>query len=693
MAVGEGKFQLYTSITPPLKAGEWRLVAKQNMTAEFSSGTSSSEDLDSDDLKVDTANINFRVRSPRYLMPPDQILSTFPPANSFGSYGSRLPQVVIKRRTLPWERELNGTPAQTPWLALVLIAEGEARLETGVDVADCVTPGVSLDGIADVEKGNCLVIRKSMINKIFPTREDVSLLAHAREVDIYDTELMMGDDDGFLAVVISNRLPLPAKDENGEEVPVKYLACLINLEGQFNTLLEKSPDPAPVLSTTFPLKEMQYIANAVRDDHLVMGTASAKDRLNLKLGDGEAGGGGPAPLAAAGPVGSVATGVKSGAAAASGAMPGAHSSQWSSRQLAKLSSTDVALQMAKDFRHVKTDGFQLLDPEHRFPVLLHWSFTTTGSTTFRSLMKGLDSRLLGDVGDEPTDLTGRLPLEVVESGHVGLAHKTREGDDVRAWYRSPLVPHPTSSQAGDRLPLAHSSDQLRIVIPDGREDLTLATAFEIGRLLTLSQPSIIASLMRWRQGHYYTARAASMIEANRTFWEEILGAEFELGDIFKLGPRLGRVFIKSIVSNPASFVGLPRAHVTPGRPLELDGMASEKLATGFGFDRTIFNGDPGTVLKNVQKAEIPQVDLNLDDLGKFEVRERLEDILNTQRIDLVSNTFATQFFNDPLTGPAFPVTDINTKAPAPDVLDRILAAELEVENIISAMKSKSEEEK
>jgi len=542
-----------------------------------------------------------------------------------------------------------------------------------------------------VEKGNCLVIRKSVIDKIFPTQEDVSLLAHAREVDIYDTEMMMGDDDGFLSVVISNRLPLPARDENGEAVAVKYLACLVNLEGQYKTLLEKSPDP--VLTTALPVKEMQFIANAVSNDHLTMGTASAKDRLNLKLGDGETSGGGPAPLAATGPVGSVATSVKSTAAATSGAMPGAHYSQWSNKQLAKLSSTDVALQMARDFRYVNPGGFQSLDLEYRFPVLLHWSFTTTGETTFRSLMQGLDSRLLGDVGEEPTDLTGRLPLEVVESGHVGLAHKTREGDDVRAWYRSPLVPHPTSSTASDRLPLAHSSDQLRIVIPDGREDLSLATAFEIGRLLTLSQPSIIASLMRWRQGHYYAARAAAIIEANRPFWEDVLGTGFELGDIFKLGPRVGRFFIKSIVSNPASFVGLPRAHVTPGRPLDLTGTATENLAKGYGFDRTIFNGDPGTVLRNVQKAKIPQVDFHFDDLNKLEVRERLEDILNTQRIDLVSNTFATQFFNDPLTGPAFPITDINTKAPAPDVLDRILASELAVDNIISAMKKSKSEEK
>ena len=72
------------------------------------------------------------------------------------------------------------------------------------------------------------------------------LLAHAREVDINDTELMMGDDDGFLAVVIANRLPLPGQDAEGEEVPVKYLACLVNLEGQFDQLLPRGAAAPPV---------------------------------------------------------------------------------------------------------------------------------------------------------------------------------------------------------------------------------------------------------------------------------------------------------------------------------------------------------------------------------------------------------------------------------------------------------------
>ena len=47
------------------------------------------------------------VSSPRFTMPPDQILSTFPPANSEGAFRATLPQIVLKRRTLPWERTVD----------------------------------------------------------------------------------------------------------------------------------------------------------------------------------------------------------------------------------------------------------------------------------------------------------------------------------------------------------------------------------------------------------------------------------------------------------------------------------------------------------------------------------------------------------------------------------------------------------
>ena len=231
---GSGQFLLYPNIPPILLAGQYTLTAKQELAAT---------DHGAGSLPVDQLDVHLDVRSPRFSLPPDQVLSTFPPAESEGAYGSRLPQVVIKRRTLPWERRVAGAPeaAVAPFLALVVIAEGEAKLVPNVPAAEAITRGVTLPGKLDVDVANCLEIRQSMVNTIFPTRKDVPLLAHARHVDISDTEMMMGDDDGFLAVVVANRLPLAGRDAQNAETPVKYTACLVNLEGQWDKLLPTAP--------------------------------------------------------------------------------------------------------------------------------------------------------------------------------------------------------------------------------------------------------------------------------------------------------------------------------------------------------------------------------------------------------------------------------------------------------------------
>ena len=152
----------------------------------------------------------------------------------------------------------------------------------------------------------------------------------------------------------------------------------------------------------------------------------------------------------------------------------------------------------------------------RFPVLAHWSFTTNEGATFETLMQDLDVGLLGTAGRAARRTRLRPPPrpEVVQTGHIGLDHRTRRGDAVRAWYRGPLVPFPTPRDRppkNEPLPLAHSADQLRRVIPDGREDLSLAAAFEIGRLLALSQLSVVSALLRFRAEQFGAGRVREML--------------------------------------------------------------------------------------------------------------------------------------------------------------------------------------
>ncbi|MGE0879549.1 MAG: hypothetical protein AB7L13_12080 [Acidimicrobiia bacterium] len=678
MAVGEGKFLLYSFIDPPLSAGDYRFRVDQLLSATGEGGT-----RDADDLPVDQLDTFVRVRAPRYQLPPDQVLSTFPPANTEGSYGSRLPQIVIKRRTLPWERDLTGQPSTTPWLALVLIAEGEATLQMNQPVADCVTPGTVLGGVVDTELGNYLEIRKSVVDKVFPTRKDVPLLAHAREVDINDTELMMGDDDGFLAVVVSNRLPVAGHDASGNEVPVKYLACLVNLEGQFDRLLPEAPPP----SRFSPLDLYEHAAIDIATwDHVMSGHSSKAvfhdpDLLDVDLAAGSS------PRAASPRAGTTRAGAAAASAASfakttyvpqgqAGAQAYEPTSGWTLDDSPKY--PNVYQQMAKDFSLVASnrldDVVAVFDPVYRFPVLLHWSFTSTGDTTFRYLMEHVDSGLLGTVPEPSTPVPpGREAIEVVETGHVGLPHRTRRGDSVRAWYRGPFVPHPTVDPPTGRLALAHASDQLRIVVPDGREDLSLASAFEIGRLLALARPAIVGSLLRWRQTGYQAARRKTVWQGNRDLFDVLLGDRDKVSVDSSLYTFIGREIVKRVAANPVELFGPPRALFDPGEPLDIRESTLGAIAAGFGFGAEVVKGSPAQILSNVRSVDVPVAGSFVERLDPKMAGPALQAGLDRALVDLVSDALAPELKAHPVVGSTVPRDGVARRRRR-DRLDELLKA-------------------
>lgn len=579
---GSGQFLLYPNIAPVLLAGQYVLNATQAISA-----TDHAEST----LPVDDMDVHLDVRSPRLALPPDQVLSTFPPAESEGSYGSRLPQVVIKRRTLPWERRVAGAPVNpvTPFLALVVVAEGEAKLVPNVPAADVITRGVTLAGALDVDVGNCLEIRKSMVQTIFPTQKDVPLLAHARHVDIDDTEMMMGDDDGFLAVVVANRLPLAGRDADGNEVPVKYTACLVNLEGQWNALLPTAPPPRT--TTVFAgLESTVMLSTASMDKHVMGGPVLTGTVSNAAVG----------PRAASPDRMREIADVQRDVAAASQTKTTAGFGSGGVQKGARVGEVSGVLATER----VQRDAiFQALDPMLRFPVLLHWRFTTTGSATFESLMSTLDSGMLGTIAKKaPAEDAGRLPLEIVDTGHVGLEQKTRRGDGVRAWYRGPFVPHPTDDSPAARLPLAHAADQLRVVIPDGREDLSLASAFEIGRLLALANPNMVAALLRWRQLHYVTVRRSRIWNENALFLGAIDGYVATKRVSGNAAVELSRAMLRAVTNKPDDFLGAPRGLVDPGRALPFSGDPNTLMAKAFALPA--LRGDPRKILTTLQQAPV-----------------------------------------------------------------------------------------
>ncbi|RZS86837.1 hypothetical protein EV189_2253 [Motilibacter rhizosphaerae] len=572
-----GTFALYPYAVPPVPAGSYLLT-----------GATSGLPGPVEDLRTRVV-----VTGPRFALPPDQVLSTYPPARATGYFASRLPQVVLRRRTLPWERSpdlpVDGSvpgpddPPPTPWLALVLVAEGEGQLRHDVPVAECVSADAVLPpGEADVARTSCLEVPLSVVQRTFPTREDLALLCSVRAVDLRDTELALGDDDGWLAVVLGNRLPQPGGH---------YLACLVNLEGQLDVLPTNPPLAHDdlydrVISVVDVRADLQP---EVAFDPAVMRLPSALREAEGALDIEEAAPGFAAPHTASG---STFVTAATGTAVPTGG--GWASALESAGEPLGVSGLRAKMELGAAFAIPP----RLFDEPKRFPVLAYWSFDCAGTGDFRTLASELHVRLLGHVVTGPETPDGDpvgpgspaqavasepvsprpLPL-VAETGHVRLEAHGRRGETGQAWFRGPLAPAPVPRVEPDpdqpeglpALPLTHHADQLRRVVPDGSEDLGYAAAFEIGRLLALAQPAVVGALSRWRQEAYGAARVRAVGGSTTSALPDRLRAAAEAVDPLTgtaasatLGARAARALVTVLGDAPEVIPGDPRPLADPG---------------------------------------------------------------------------------------------------------------------------------
>jgi hypothetical protein len=477
VTVAENRVEVYPAMPPPLTAGRYELHLDQEMAAD---GEGQLGD-------VAAAVRHLEVTAPRVAMPGTELFSTYPPPNASGPFTTRLPQVALRRRTLPWER--NPSPAAAtlhPWLALVVVTAEEATFLSGVKAPDAFTPAAAraLGVTDDGSRADAIEVTRTAVHQIFPRKDELALLAHVRKVDVHDCELAGNDDDGWVAVLLSNRLP---------QAGLAYRACVISLEGQFDVLA----DPAPAAPTDDRPGKATLYADVPAQ---VLAAASFAATAN------------PVPLAATDQPITTAAG-RLGPAAARDAwvqVGGPTAPAVGGR----VSFADAAAAvLGRGFVAPRLDLAVLepLVPRFRFPVLASWEFVCEGSGDFESLMQGLDVGLLGTV-PAPVDAVApaaQAPT-VLETGHLEIDHLRRRGTSGRAWYRGPLTPREVARRPATVPFLV--ADQARRVATDGLEDLSEAAAFEIGRLLALAAPRFVAALRSWARDGFAVRQVSRRLD-------------------------------------------------------------------------------------------------------------------------------------------------------------------------------------
>src|SRR5262245_7078840 len=121
-----GQIQFVEACHPPMVAGQYRI----SMSQLIKESKDTAVPWNSDPY---ASSLDFSVDAPRFVLDPAAIHSVYPPANETGRFDNALPHVVFTRRTLPWERTLDGKPPEwgrafPPWVGLLLLQETELTI-------------------------------------------------------------------------------------------------------------------------------------------------------------------------------------------------------------------------------------------------------------------------------------------------------------------------------------------------------------------------------------------------------------------------------------------------------------------------------------------------------------------------------------------------------------------------------------
>jgi hypothetical protein len=242
--MSDSTLQFYDNYLPLLDAGDYTIAVSQPV------GGSIGETF--------TASQPFTVVAPRFTLPPADVQSVFPPRNANGTFDENLPHVVLTKRALPWERFMVANDRTTPWLALLVLVDGEIIAPAGTtglanptltstrSVAELLAPAYGTLGpnltleSQDDPASICQTvdISTTAFSAIAPRMSELPFLAHVREVDTSDKVTPIASSDGWFSVVIGNRFPQTAVGGR------KNIVHLVSLEG-WADYLGDAPTPWP----------------------------------------------------------------------------------------------------------------------------------------------------------------------------------------------------------------------------------------------------------------------------------------------------------------------------------------------------------------------------------------------------------------------------------------------------------------
>lgn len=401
--------------------------------------------------------LNILVSGPRFVLSPAEIFAVFPPRDSFGEFDNTLPHIELTPSTLPWQRASGSWDVTLPWLALILLQDDEwtdsSKVTTETIAWEILRKSLGLtEEATDAPPDNQ---KPYPPVKVLQIEKNFLGKIMPTPADLSWLSHVRVGQDAARAVLVCNRMPRAGARA---EVHLVSLERRLTPEGRFDDQKGEKDGKIALLS----LYSWQFTCPA---DEQYKVSDKAINRLPPEL-----------------------------QTKASTNFP----SEENRYQLYRGRESFAAA--------LKEKGFD----DAEITTLVNLCRIQT--ETFKGLMDALSLGWL------------HLPLQENQeafftTGSIPLAHGLRKGGKTVSWYHGPLIPDRSFSAAAEEtirgiLPV-RSADQLLFYNRTTHMlDASYAAAWELGRLITVSEPRLSQQIAQWKTSR---AREVALAEQNLFF--------------------------------------------------------------------------------------------------------------------------------------------------------------------------------
>ena len=194
----EKDFKLIDKIVPAVQNGRQSLTASQRVTQ------------DNAEVGSYSARQDYIIARRLFTLGAEEVFGVYPANGEAGDFANTIPYITLSDRTFPWSF------GEKPFAALLVLKDNEIIGEGEITVKELFDPAsdtyfpqkTELPSVYFEEENEyCrfIDISKQVYDDIFPSDSDISLLAHAKLLDLSRAPDDICVKDGYFSSILANR--------------------------------------------------------------------------------------------------------------------------------------------------------------------------------------------------------------------------------------------------------------------------------------------------------------------------------------------------------------------------------------------------------------------------------------------------------------------------------------------------------